>query len=295
MSTNTIDDALITQFSAAVHVQAQQMRSRMRPLVIIRPMTGDNFAYDGLGAVEAREVNGRIQETVFDDLTHNRRKIKRRRFVVTLPIDKSDVRGSLLDPQQLYASAITKAMERQFDRVGVEAAFADVKTGRTFDTTVTFANDGGTTVNATAGLTYEKLLEIMKVWVNNEVGTDIEETFTMLMTGTEQEALLQETELTSGDFSRDFAAMKGKIITGAGINFITYGADVPNPILDVTSGTRDNIAMPNRALAYGLSKEMKISVKDRADLIETDQVQIISELGAVRTEGVLMQKVQTTS
>lgn len=71
-------------------------------------------------------------------------------------------------------------MERQFDRVGVEAAFADVQTGREFDTTVTFAADGGTTINATAGLVYERLLEIRKFWRNNEVGNDMPEKYLSL-------------------------------------------------------------------------------------------------------------------
>lgn len=295
MATNTIDRNLITQFSDSLHVQAQQIRSRLRPFVRIKPMVGDRFAYDGLDRVEAREVNGRIVKTTFDDIEHLRRKIKKRRFVVTLPIDSSDVRGMLVDPEGAYAEACIRAMERQFDRVGVEAAFADVETGREFDTTVTFAADGGSTVNATAGLTYEKLLEIRKGWRNEDVGTDMPEDLLFLITGTEEEALMQENELISGDFTRQFVVEQGEMTRAVGMQLLTYGADVPNPILAVTGGTRDNVALTGRGLCYGLSKEMKISVQDRPDFIETKQVQIIGELGAVRTEGVLIQKVQTTA
>jgi len=295
MSTQTQDNLLITQFSDMLHVKAQQIRARLRPFVQIKPMIGDRFAYDGLGAVEAREVNGRIVKTTFDDIEHLRRRIRRRRFVVTLPIDASDVRGMLLDPQGAYAEACIRGMERVFDRVGIEASFADVATGREFDTTVTFAGDGGLTVDATAGLTYEKLLEIRKNWRNNDVGTDIPEQLLLLVTGTEEEALMKETELTSGDFSRQFVVDQGEMARAVGLQLLIYGADVPNPLLAVNSTTRDNIALTGRGICYGLSKEMKISVDDRPDYIETKQVQIIGELGAVRTEGILVQKVQTTA
>jgi hypothetical protein len=292
---NTIDNLQIIQFSDMLHVKSQQIRSRLRPFVQLKPMTGDFFAYDGLGDVEAREVHGRIQTTQFDSIDHLRRKIRRRRFVVTLPIDQSDVRGMLTNPQGPYAEASIRAMERQFDRVGIEAAFADVATGRDFETAVTFANDGGFTVNATAGLTYEKLLEIRKNWRNNEVGNEIKEQMLFLITGDEEEALMKETELISGDFSRQMVIDQGEITKAVGLNLIGYGADVPQPLLSVTSGTRDCIAMTGRALCYGLSKSMSVTVKDRADLVETNQIQIIGELGAVRTEGLLMQKVQTTA
>ncbi len=293
--TGTIDQALITQFSDMLHVKAQQIRSRLRPFVIIRPMIGDRFAYDGLGAVEAREVQGRIVRTQFDDIEHNRRRIRRRRFVVTLPIDASDVRGMLTDPQGPYAEASIRAMERVFDRVGIEAAFADVQTGREFDTTVTFANDGGLTVTATAGLTYEKLLEIRKNWRNNDVGTDIPEKLLFLVTGDEEEQLMKETELTSGDFSKQFVVDQGEMTKAVGLNLLVYGADVPNPLLPVASTTRSNIAMTGRGLNYGLSKAMDVSIKDRPDYIELKQVQVIGELGAVRTEGILVQKVTSTT
>lgn len=295
MSTGSIDNNLITQFSSMLHIQAQQTPSRFRPYVQVKQMSGDLYAYDGLGKVEAREIAGRVVPTVFDDISHNRRKIARRRFAVTLPIDASDARGVLLNPEGEYAGACMKAMNRQWDRVIAESAFANVETGRDFGTSVTFANDGGKTVDATAGTTYEKLLEFRKNFTNEEVGLDQNEQILLAITGTEEEALMKELELTSGDYSRQFVVDKGTISKAAGINLVCFGADVTNPILDVNSGTRDCIGMTGRAICVGLSKDMSINIKDRPDYYETKQVQIIGQWGAVRTEGVLMQKFQTTA
>ena len=294
MSSGSIDKNAITQFSDMLHIQAQQNPARLKEHSIIKQMTGDVYAYDGLGLVEAREVNGRVTPTVFDDIEHNRRKISRRRFVVTLPIDAADTRGVLLNPEGEYAGACMKAMNRQWDRVGIESIFANVATGRDFGTAVTFANDGGNTINATAGTTYEKILEFRKSFTNNEVGTDNDEKILLLITGTEEEALMKENELTSGDFSRHMVVDKGRIAEAAGVKLIVFGADVSNPMLNVVSTTRDCVGMTGRALCYGLSKDMSINIKDRPDYVETKQVQIIGQWGAVRTEGVLAQKFQTT-
>lgn len=292
---NEIDKALIIQFSDSVHVEAQQMKARLRPYVKVKPMTGDVFAYDGLGSVEATEVAGRVVRRTFASIDHLRRKIARRRFEVTLPIDDIDVRAILLNPEQEYAAAIVRAMARRFDRVGVEAAFADVKTGRDFETTLTFAQDNGTTVNATSGLTYEKLLEINKNFHNAEVNNEVEEEQLLLITGDEEERMFQETELISGDFQRQFSVEKGKMVYAVGNKLTIYGADVNNPILAVSGSTRDNIAMVGRALCYGLSKEFSIKIEPRPDYVDLMQVSCTGILGAVRTEGKLIQKVQTTT
>ena len=114
MAGEQIDVALVTQFSDAVHVAAQQSKARMRPYVQIKQISGDVFAYDGLGSVEAAELLGRHQPVIFSDIDHKRRKISRRRFTVTLPIDASDVRGALINPQSDYAMACARAMERVF-------------------------------------------------------------------------------------------------------------------------------------------------------------------------------------
>lgn len=291
----TVDKALITQFSDMVHASAQQIKARLRPYVRIKPMSGDVMAYDGLGDVEAREVFGRVQKVEFDDIEHLRRKLVRRRFVVTLPIDASDVRGMLLNPDGEYAQAVLRAMERRFDRVVIEAMFADVKTGREFETNLTYANDSGyTAIDGTGGLTYEDLLALSQNFIDNEVGNDMPEKFVLGLSGKEHKELMQETELTSGDFSRQFVVDKGEIQQAAGFEIVRYGASVNNPMLAEAAGERTCFAMSTRAMLVGISKEFQISIKDRPDYVETKQVQIVGQIGAVRTEGKLIQKLRTT-
>jgi hypothetical protein len=291
---DTIDKAMIIQFSDNLRHESQQIKARLRPYVQVKPMIGDVFAFDGLGDVEAREVAGRVQATVFDDIDHLRRKITRRRFVVTLPIDKMDKLGVLIEPQSEYARACITAMERVFDRVGVDALFATVSTGRDFETDVTFANDGTNTVTATAGLTYEKLLEIHEFWIDADVGNDIAEKMVFAIAGDEHTALMGEAELISGDYTRSFVVERGSIVNAMGLDLIKFAANARTPILPVAGGVRSCFAMTSRGLCYGLSQDMEITIKDRPDLVNVNQVQISGILGAVRTEGAHVQKVTTT-
>jgi hypothetical protein len=291
----TIDQALVTEFSALVHQVAQQKTSRLKPFSILKQMQGDVFAYDGLGRVEAREVTGRNVPATFDDITHNRRKISRRRFVVNLPIDASDVRGALLNPDSEYAEACAAAMMRQYDRVIYDAAFASVLTGRDFETTVTAATDGVVTVDATAGLTYEKLLEIKQNFIDRDVGVEQSERIFLTITGDEHTDLMSEVELTSGDYTRQFVVEKGTIQEALGMNLVTFADSVTNPIIPTVSAERALIAASNRGFCVGVSKEMAVKITERNDYIETHQVQIVMEIGAVRTEGALVQKVRVTA
>lgn len=294
MAMETVDQHLITQFSDMMHVKAQQLRSRLRPYVTIKRMTGDQWAYDGIGQVEARELTGRFNPTNFDDIEHFRRRVSKRRFVVTLPMDRSDLEGMLTDPQGEYAQACVAAMERVFDRVVYDAAFATVYTGRDFSTSVTFASDGGSTVNATAGLTLAKLLEIKQTFLDNEVGTDMPAEIMFATAGDEQTTMLQISQLTSGDYSRQFALERGDLVKAVGMDLITFGASVGNPLLTVAGGVRDCLALSSGGIAVGLARDWEISVKDRPDYVDTKQIQITGVLGAVRTEGKRVIKVTTT-
>lgn len=295
MAGELIDNALVIQFSDQVHVLSQQMESRLRPFVEVRPMTGETYAYDGLGPIEASPVVGRQQPVQFSDINHLRRQIARQRFALTLPIDAADVRGMLQNPQGEYAKACVRAMARVFDRVVVSCLFATVYTGRTMGTAVTAANDGVLTVTATSGLTYAQLLTIRKNFMDNDVGNDIEETFVMGIAGNEYVSLMQEVELINDLYSQHYVVDKGRMAEAAGIKLVPFAANAPKPVLSVASSVRSCFAMSTRGVCVGMSKEFSLKVEPRPDLIEVTQVQIIFDLGAVRTEGPLVQQVNTTA
>ena len=289
-----IETAQVIQFSSAVHLAAQQMQARFAPIFPVKQLTGKQFAYDGIGSIEAQELTGRFNRVTFSDLQVVRRKIGRRRFSLTLPIDADDVSKVLMNQEAEYAQACSMAMARVYDRIGVEAALASVSTGEDMDTTVTFASDGGQTVTATAGLTYEKLLEIIQNFIDADVGNDMIESFVFCITGDEHTALMKEIELTSGDYNRQMNVEKGAIQDAAGLRLIKFAANATNPVVNVSAGVRDCIAMSSRGLCYAMPKQFEIVVQDRSDLVQTKQVQVNWTLGAVRTEGVLVQKVTTT-
>jgi hypothetical protein len=295
MSMETIDKHLITQFSDSMHVVAQQTKARLRPYTQVLKINGDRFAYDGIGDVEAKELTGRFNKVEWDDIEFFRRKITRRRFVVTLPLDEMDVEGMLTDPSSPLATACTRAMERVYDRVVVDAMFADVQTGRDFENTVTAAQDGVLTVNATGGLTLAKLLEPNQNFIDNEVGNDEDVSLVMGISGAEHTTMLQLQTLTSRDYSSNMSLEKGKITNVVGMDLVRFGAKARRPVLPVVAGVRSSFVMSKGAVVVGISRGWNVTVKDRADYVDTKQIQVVGVLGAVRTEGKLIQKFTTTA
>lgn len=294
MANTSIDDAQIIQFSENLHARAQQVTARTKPYAIIKPMTGDYMAYDGVGILQDEEIVGRNQPVSFADVEFWRRKVTRKRFAVTVALDDYDVRGMLTDPQSPLVAAAAAAMQRRWDRVFYNCLFADVLTGRDMGTTVTFANDGGLTVTATGGFTYAKLLNVMANYIDNDVMTDGTRKAAILIAGDEHTALMSETQLISGDYSRQYAVENGQMQMAAGFELIKFAANAVDPILTVSGGVRSCAAVVEGAVCMGISSDMKIKVEERNDLYETTQIKAIMTLGAVRTEGKLVQKITTT-
>ena len=291
----SIDQATVDQFNAMVHKEAAQIVPRLRPYVETKQITGENWYYDSIGNVEVRKNNARFSKVEFDEVQFSRRKLVRDRFSVFLPIDAKDTRNLLLDPDSLFAKRAVEAALRQMDRVLFEAALADVYVGRDFTETLTAAEDGVVTVNATAGLTYSKLLEINENFMNNDVGIDDNEEMYLVHTGREHTQLMKEQELTSGDYSRSYNVEGGRIKNAAGFQLVPFAANAVNPIIPVKSSQRQLFAASKRGILLGIGKDIEVKIKERDDLVETTQVQLIMEIGAVRTEGKLIQQVNVTA
>ena len=257
---------------------------------------GQDYAYEDIGSLEAVEITSRHQPTSGQDIAHGRRRLRMREFRATIYLDKKDSLETLIDPQRNYAQAVSRALYKKYDALAVEAALASVLTGKDFSTTVTAATDGVTTVTATSGLTYDKLLALQEDFIDGDVGLDEEEDYWLALTGEENTDLMGEAELTSGDFSRQYAIDKknGRIAMALGFELVHFAADASTPILNVTSAVRSCIAASKRGICMGISSELMVEIDKRPDLNNLTQVQASMFMGGVRTEGKLVKKVTTT-
>jgi hypothetical protein len=172
--------------------------------------------------------------------------------------------------------------------------FASVLTGRNFATTVTYMTDGVASVDATAGFTYEKLLEIRANFIDHEVGNDSGLAVAVGISGDEHTDLMSEIELTSGDFSRNYVIDGGIITKALGMSLVAFGAGVTDPILETVSSERISFALSQKGVMLGISQERIVEVKDYPTKVETKLINVIKEMGAVRTQGVRLQRVRLT-
>lgn len=290
------DTVQITEFNAALDMQEQQMTSRLLPYAIRKPISGDDFAYDGLTEVQAYHANGRNPDIQPVEAQFTRRKMSRDRVVVTLLVDDKDVRGMLTDPQSQLAALCIAAVERETDRVIYDAMFATVYTGRNFATSVAYSSDGVTSVDATAGFTYEKLLEIRQNFIDAEVGNQGQVSIAIGISGDEHTDLMSEVELTNSDYSTQYVIDKGIITMALGMGLVPFGAgsSITDPILETVSGERISFALSQKGVALGISLDRKVEVKDYPTKIETKIINVIKEIGAVRTAGVRLQRIRLT-
>jgi hypothetical protein len=262
----------------------------------IIPVTGENMAYDGTGILEAKTNSSRNPLIDPQNPDFTRRKLTTDRILVELIVDKRDARRMFEDPNSKLAQDCMYAIMRKADKVGITALHAAVFTGKSFATEVSFATDGGQTVDATAGLTYAKLLEIKDNFKEKEVGLDMPEDLLIGCTEQEETKMLNLTQLTSGDFVRDYAVEKGKIVRALGMDVILFGSGTDVPQLPVSAGTRDCFAMSTKGLIYGMSKEFSVTIiEDHPSYVESTYIRVMGDIGAVRTDGQRVQKVQTTS
>lgn len=290
--TQSIINSLKIQFQEELMTRAQQTKSRFRGKVKEIPVSGKQHAVDRIDQVDALEITSRHADTVAQDIEHSRRELAMREFRATILLDDFDALTSIVDPTRDYAASVMRSLMRQYDKVMYDAAFADVRTGRNFGTTVTFANDDGATVAAGGtGLTYEKLLEVRENFASQGYGDDMNDELFVAMTPTQMSDLLAENELTSGDFVRDYAIEGGKIAKALGMTFF----EVPNaqfPIISKTGSNREVVAFAKSALCAGVAKDISVKISERPDKNHAYQVQACLYMGGVRADGRGVQKIE---
>lgn len=293
---DTIDATFITQFSDTVYEMLGQTQARTRPYVNIEPLNSEEKMFDRIGHVDAQVINDKYQKVDFTQIEWDRRRVKAARVGVALPIDQWDAKRMLTDPNSPLAKRAVQALEREFDRFAIAAVLEDVYTGRNGTVPKTAAQDGVEEVDATGGLTYEKLLEVSETFMGKEVGTDVPIRKVLFITEQEMTALMKEAELTSGDFSRQYVIDKGIMTRALDFEIVVFGSKVARPMLKVDNdNTRHCIAMAADAITVGITQSWMVKHEERNELWDTEQIKASGILGALRMDGNKLIDLQTTA
>ena len=292
----SINEALVSQFDSMMQVEAAQRVSRLRSKVIVKSVTGKDFSHNLFNGGNDTEIVTRYAPRVPSNSEHSVRWGRTRKFEWMEMFADYDSLAALINPEAGYAKAAVEAMFRREDRLIIEALGATVTTGENKDGTVTFANDGGTTIAAGGtGYTFAKVKTVKKNFINNEVGNDNLTKFTTLVTGNQIDNFYDEDELVGRDFNSQLYIEAGEISKVMGMDVVKFGAPTSNPMLPVASNIRDCWAFAEGAIVLGITKDITLEIVQRTDLQASPwQVTARIYMGALRTEGKLVQKVQCT-
>ena len=303
MAPNGAETFNITAFDAVVQHEFQQVTSKLYPFVNVQTLNANQMTIDGLGSVEMKKADGKYAPIIFDTIDHTRRGVNRNEYAIDLPIDAKDARAILENQAVEYAKAIVQAAQRQIDRIISGSWFADVTLWTTdsngvsipYATPLTFANDGGQTIDATAGLTYALMVKSKRLYVNSDVDLD-NNTFIFAGTGDEMDALMNEDKFINSFYTKQTVVDNGMITQAAGYQTVFFAAGASKPVVAVNASTgyRECATFVKGGITLAVNKEVTITIKDRADLRNVQQVSAVLSMGAVRNRKGVVQKVTTT-
>lgn len=297
MPYETLNTQYVVEFGQQVHVLAQEKFSKLMPYVVMQDFQGESFSYDRFGLIADQEIVERFQPIQLTDAAWDRRWMGVRFFAVAVGIDGKDVEKMKRNPSSELAEACVNALARRRDKIIYEAAFADVKVGKdaASASAVSFANDGGLTIDATGGFGISTLRSIKQNFVDAAVATDVDVNIALTVDGKRLNNLLAETQLTSYDFNNEKPLTKGTLGQAYGMTLIPYASGTQDPLLVAASGERNLLALAEKGIVFAKGV-VNVRIEQRIDMFNKPW-QIVAEMAvaAMRTEGSRTQKVRVAS
>jgi len=228
------------QYATAVELLAQQMTPRVAS--VFSPMTAVGKAatvVNFIDTFEADERTGIYDPVVFGEPTHTRPWVYPRHFDKAIPFDSIEQMQMEANPQSEYAMGVVAALNRKMDDESIAAFFRARNVGENGSTSENFpaANAVSVDTGGTAsGLNVEKLQDAFRLAQENEVDTEAEgsmvEQAYCIISPKQKKNLMNEIEVTSGDF------FKGQVMSTNSVNkFLTINFIVSNRLITDGSDT----------------------------------------------------------
>jgi hypothetical protein len=290
----TIETQYVVEFAKTVHVLAQEKMSKLTPFVKIMDFQGEDFAYDRFGVLVDQEITERFQPIQLQDPAWDRRWMAPRYFAVAVGVDSKDADKMLRNPGPELAEGCVAALMRRKDNIIYNAALASVNVGKSAAATtpVTFANDGGVTIDASGGFGFGTLQTIKQNFVDSGVAVDSSVDIALTIDGKRQQNLLSEMELTNFLYQTEKPLATGTMEQAYGIKMVPFASNtIYPPLLTLTAGERTLIALAEQGVVFAKGI-VSIRIEKRIDMFGSP-TQIIAEMAvaALRTEGTRVQAV----
>lgn len=276
MSTNTIENVYITQFTSDVLQLSQQKESKLVGLARRRDKNpGEDLVFNRIGATEVHERVGRFGDVSYIEPEFSTRRVTYKEFEHATLISRQDDMRVLVDTQSEYQVSARRAMGRQYDRTIISALLGDALTGKSGTNTVSLPSAQKIAVGSSR-LTRSKLEDAREILLAAEVEMD---DLYLLITAKQERDLRAMTETTSQDYTPDYALMDGKVKKFLGFNIVHS----ERLTLD-GNGDRQLIAFAKGAVAVSFKEEMYGSIDQLPQKANDKQVLLSSTFGAVRLE-----------
>lgn len=300
----TLDQGLMQNFRSSFFELAQQKSSQLESsgAVIYLPSAGKTNNMARIGRLELSEVSQRNPDKQYGDYAIDNRLLTKRRFTRTITVDALyDINELISDPSSSILQQLVNAKARTIDRVIAAAAVGPVNVGAPNGSpnSISASTDGVITVDASAGLTYEKIQEITQNFINNELEYSMFKGSILCVTGTENTDLMAEVEFISSDYITGRPVEAGMLRSAGTYQIAMFagsvngGATVTNPVLAESTTLRSCICLAPESIA--ISMELAdLGISKNATKVNSYDITIDLWINAMRTEGCRVQIVSTT-
>jgi len=278
-----IPTAFVQQYRPMLERLVQQGGSRLRGNVRIETQVGVNEYFDRVGAVTARKVTTRHDDSPLISTPHDRRRVSILDYDWGDLIDTQDKLRLLLDPTSTYSENARDAFGRAIDDEIIGAAFGTAFTGVDGSTQVTFPAGNQVAVNFKIGgggsnssLILDKILEAKRLMDLKEVPADGR---FIVASSKEFQNLLNTTTVLSSDYNTVRALASGQPGT-------LYGFEMIRSERLLVNGSAQNrvIAYQRDGLLLSMAQDISVEIAPRPDKRFAPYIYVCMTLGATRME-----------
>jgi hypothetical protein len=273
----------IQTFSTSIKLLSQQIQSELTPTVTIMPLIGRQAqVVRQIAATEAQEVNGRLEDIIFQDTYNDARWVSPKDYDWATGIDRFEMLRTNVMPMGEYTQAAVAAFNRAKDREIIKGIFGVNATGeRGLDSVVFDPNQvvGVNVGGSTSGMNVEKILAAKEIFMRN-YAVQPGEMLTVVLSAAQIHNLMNDEQIVNGDYQNQKVLSDGRLTSVVGVNI------AHSELLPVDSnGYRRNPMYSKSGVVLGIWMDTIVNIVQREDKRGLPwQIYAMGTYGATRTE-----------